>query len=86
MDEERDRLSCRLSTLSGVRTMPSIGSWILVGVENPTELARRLNRRLDQGIVSVPRHVEGAVRLRVRDHKRNEQLFQTIRDLLARRW
>jgi len=61
--------------------MPSIGSWILVEVDDPADLARKVNRRLEPGTVSVPRHIPGAVRVPVRDPKRNEELFQTIRDI-----
>lgn len=82
MTEERERFFSRLATIPGIRTMPSIGSWILIKVENPTELARKVNRRLEPGTVSVPRNVEGAVRLPVRDPKSNEALFTTISDLL----
>ena len=85
MNEERERFFSRLATLPGLRTMPSIGSWILVEVENPTELARRVNRRLEPGTVSVPRHVPGAVRIPVRDPKHNEMLFKTLRDLLRKK-
>src|SRR5262245_29927265 len=85
MDEERERFFSRLATIPGLRTMPSIGAWILVEVDNPAEVARKVNRRLTPGIVSVPRNVPGAVRLPVRDPKANEQLFVTIRDLLYRK-
>jgi len=81
MSEERERFFSRLATITGVRTMPSIGSWILCEVDNPADLARKVNRRLEPGTVSVPRHVPGAIRVPVRDPKRNEELFQTIRDL-----
>ena len=85
MDEERERFFSRLSTIPGLRTLPSIGTWILVEVDNPADLARKVNRRLNPGTVSVPRHVTGAVRVPVRDPKNNEELFQTIRDLLHRK-
>ncbi len=83
VNEERERFFSRLATIPGVRTMPSIGSWILVKVDNPADVARKVNRRFAAGTASVPRHVAGAVRLPVRDPKRNEELFQTIRDLFA---
>ena len=35
--------------------------------------------------MSVPRHVPGAVRIPVRDPKRNQELFHTVRDLLLRK-
>ena len=85
MDEERQRFFSRLATIPGVRTMPSIGSWILVEVDCPADLARKVNRRLEPGTVSVPRHVPSAVRVPVRDPKRNEELFQTIRDLQSKK-
>ena len=85
MDEERERFFSRLATIPGLRTMPSIGAWILVEVDNPAEVARKVNRRLTPGVVSVPRNVPGAVRLPVRDPKSNEELFVTIRDLLYRK-
>ncbi len=81
MTEERERFFSRLATIPGVRTMPSIGSWILVEVDNPADLARKVNRRLEPGTVSVPRHIPGAVRVPVKDPKANEELFQVIRDL-----
>jgi histidinol-phosphate/aromatic aminotransferase/cobyric acid decarboxylase-like protein len=85
MEEERQRFFSRLATIPGLRTMPSIGHWILAKVENPSEVARKVNRRLSPGTVSVPRHVSGAVRLPVRDPKNNEELFQTLRDLLHKK-
>ena len=85
MDEERERFFSRLATIPGLRTMPSIGQWILAEVDNPQDVARKVNRRLNPGTVSVPRHVTGAVRLPVRDPKHNEELFQTLRDLLHKK-
>ena len=63
MTEERERFFSRLATVPGVRTMPSVGSWILVAVDDPADLARKVNRRLEPGTVSVPRHIPGAVRV-----------------------
>ena len=85
MEEERERFFSRLATIPGLRTMPSIGAWILVEVDDPAELARKVNRRLEPGTVSVPRHVNGCMRVPVRDPKHNEELFQTIRDLQRKR-
>ena len=82
MSEERERFFSRLATIQGLRTMPSIGAWILVQVDNPAELARKVNRRIAPGTVSVPRNVGGAVRIPVRDPKFNEQLYMTVRDLM----
>ena len=79
MTEERERFFSRLATIPGIRPMPSIGAWILAEVENPADLARKVNRRLEPGTVSVPRHIPGAVRVPVRDPKANEELFQVIR-------
>lgn len=85
MDEERERFFSRLATIPGLRTMPSIGAWILIEVDSPAEVARKVNRRLSPGTVSVPRNVPGAVRLPVRDPKLNEQLFQTVKEILLKK-
>lgn len=85
MDEERERLYSRLSTISGLHPMPSVGSWILLHVDEPSDLARKVNRRLEPGVVSVPRNVDGAVRIPVRDPRDNESLFQVLRELMERR-
>jgi len=85
MTEERERFFSRLATIPGVRTMPSIGSWILIELDNPADLARKVNRRLDPGTLSVPRHIPGAVRIPVREPKANEELFQVIRDLMLKK-
>jgi hypothetical protein len=63
--------------------MPSIGDWILMKVEHPSDVARKVNRRLAPGVMSVPRHVPGAVRVQVADPKRNEELLQTLRDVMV---
>lgn len=81
--QEKERFYSRLSTIPGVRTLPSIGDWILIQVEAPADLARKVNRRLAPGVLSVPRHVPGTVRLHVSDPKSNELLFKLIRDLVA---
>jgi histidinol-phosphate/aromatic aminotransferase/cobyric acid decarboxylase-like protein len=81
--QEKERFYSRLSTIPGVRTLPSIGDWILLEVPAPADLARKVNRRLAPGVLSVPRHVPGAVRLHVADPKSNELLFQLIRELVA---
>lgn len=82
MDEERQRFYARLATLPGIQPMPSIGGWILLNVDNPGELARKINRRLHPGAMSVPRNVDGAVRVPVKDPKQNEALFHTLRELV----
>jgi len=81
LDRERERLYSRLATLPGIHPMPSIRNWVLVETGNPRELARRINRRIAPGTVSVPRHLSGAMRVPVRDPKSNELVFRVIRDL-----
>jgi len=85
LDRERERLYSRLATLPGIHPMPSIRNWVLVETNNPRELARRINRRIAPGTVSVPRHLSGAMRIPVRDPKSNELLFRIIRDLTVKR-
>ena len=81
--DEKDRFSSRLATIPGVRPLPSVGDWILLEVDRPSELARRVNRRLTPGSVSVPRGMEGKVRVHVRDPKINEVLLNTLRAVVA---
>lgn len=81
--QEKERFYSRLATIPGVRTLPSIGDWILIQVPKPADLARKVNRRLAPGIVSVPRNVPGTVRIHVSDPKSNELLYRTIRDVVA---
>jgi len=81
--DEKERFYSRLATIPGIRPMPSIGDWILLQVQKPSDLARKVNRRLEPGVMSVPRHVPGAVRIHVADPKRNETVLKTIRDLVA---
>ena len=83
LNEEKDRYYSRLASIPGIRPMPSIGDWILLEVARPTELARKVNRRFTPGLMSVPRHVDGAVRLAVLDPKTNEQVLTTLRTLMA---
>ncbi|MCZ6596692.1 MAG: hypothetical protein O7B99_03540 [Planctomycetota bacterium] len=85
MEEERERFYSRLATIAGLRPMPSIGRWILLRVDSPADLARKINRRLEPGVVNVPRNVKGAIRIPVRDPKRNEELFQVIRELARKK-
>ena len=81
--QEKDRFFSRLASLPGIQPMPSIGDWILLQVEQPSDLARKVNRRLEPGVMSVPRGVTNAVRIHVKDPKENEVLLRTIRDLCA---
>ena len=70
----------RLASIPGIQPMPSIGDWILVKVDSPSDLARKVTRRLIPGLVSVPRHVDGAVRVMVSDPKTNERLLRVLRE------
>ena len=81
--EEKERLYSRLASIPGIRPMPSVGDWILLEVQKPSELARKVNRRLAPGVMSVPRNVRGAVRIHVSDPKANERLLKTLRELVA---
>jgi histidinol-phosphate/aromatic aminotransferase/cobyric acid decarboxylase-like protein len=83
MVDEKDRFYSRLSTIPGIHPMPSIGDWILLRVSKPTEVARRVTRRLVPGIVSVPRHIDGAVRVIVSDPRTNEQVLRALREAIA---
>ena len=83
IDPEKDRFSSRLATIPGVQPLPSPGDWILLHVDNPAELHRRACRRLQNGSVTIPRGIDGAVRVHVGDPKDNEAVFRTIRDLVA---
>ncbi|MCA9000752.1 MAG: hypothetical protein KDB61_02430 [Planctomycetes bacterium] len=80
---EKDRFYSRLASIPGINPMPSVGDWILLHVDQPSDLARKVNRRLAPGMVSVPRGMEGAVRVQVGDPKDNELLFRTIREVVA---
>ncbi len=83
MNPDKDRFYSRLSAIPGIQTMPSIGDWILLKVEKPSDVARRVSRRLSPGLVSVPRHVKGAVRVQVSDAKTHEELLIVIKDAVA---
>jgi len=81
--EDRERFYSRLSQIQGVETMPSIGDWILLKVERPNEVARRVTRKVAPGLMTVPRHVKGAVRVQICDARTNEQLLSAIRESVA---
>lgn len=83
MIDEKDRFYSRLATIPGIHPMPSIGDWILLRVAHPTDVARRVARRLIPGLVSVPRHIDGAVRVTVSDPKTNERLLRALREAVA---
>ncbi len=82
-DGEKDRFYTRLASILGIQPMPSVGDWILLQVEDPAELARKVNRRLAPGMLSIPRGMDGAVRVQVGDPKDNELVFRTIREVVA---
>ena len=82
-DGEKDRFYSRLASIPGIQPMPSVGDWILLQVEEPTDLARKVNRRLAPGMLSIPRGMDGAVRVVVGDPKDNELVFRTIREVVA---
>ena len=82
LSSEKDRFSSRLASIPGIHPLPSVGDWILLRVGNPAELARRVNRRLEPGVMSVPRNIADAVRIHVGDPKTNEDLLKTIREVV----
>ena len=92
LDQEKERFVSRLSSIPGIKTLPSpqTGDWILLQVTEPADLARKVNRRLEPGTLSVPRKVsgggdalEGTVRVHVADPKKNETLLRTLREVVA---
>jgi histidinol-phosphate/aromatic aminotransferase/cobyric acid decarboxylase-like protein len=80
---DKERFYSRLATIPGVKLMPSIGDWIMMRVDKPSDVARKVNRRLQPGVMSVPRHVDGAVRVQVSDPRTNEILLRTLRDVIV---
>ncbi len=81
-DGEKDRFFSRLASIPGIRPMPSVGEWILIEVEEPSEFAARMDDALAPGLVSIPQGMEGAVRVPVGDPKDNELIFRTIRSVV----
>ena len=82
--EEKDRFYSRLAAIPRVQPMPSICDWILLQVARPAEISRKVSRRMkNTELISVPRHVRGAVRVIVSDPKTNEELLRNLRDLVA---
>ena len=79
---EKDRFFSRLASIPGIHPMPSVGDWILLQVDRPSELARKVNRRLAPGVMSVPRGVTNAVRIHVANPKDNETLLRTLREVV----
>lgn len=85
MDQEKERFCSRLASIPGIQPLPSpqTGDWILLQVPQPADLARKVNRRLEPGTMSVPRTISGTVRVHVADPKKNEALLKTLRDVVA---
>ena len=85
LDQEKERFCSRLASIPGVRPLPSpqTGDWILLKVPAPADLARKVNRRLEPGTLSVPRTIAGTVRVHVSDPKCNEALLRTLREVVA---
>ena len=83
LSPEKDRFASRLASIPGFQPLPSIGDWILLHVAAPSDLARKVNRRLTPGAMSVPRGMDGAVRVHIGAPKDNELLYRTLRDLCA---
>ena len=81
-DGEKDRFFSRLASIPGIRPMPSVGEWILIEVEEPSEFAARMDDALAPGLVSIPQGMDGAVRVPVGDPKDNELIFRTIRSVV----
>ncbi|QDU68359.1 hypothetical protein [Engelhardtia mirabilis] len=81
-NHEHERFYSRLSTLPDVELMPSVGSWILMKLDDAPGFAERLNQRLYAGAVSVPHGIPGALRIPVRDAKENERVLASIAELL----
>jgi histidinol-phosphate/aromatic aminotransferase/cobyric acid decarboxylase-like protein len=84
MGDEKDRFYSRLAAIPGIQPMPSIGDWILLQVQHPAELSRKVARRMKKpDLISVPRNVRGAVRVIVSDPKTNEELLRNLREFVA---
>lgn len=81
--EEKDRFCSRLASIPGIRTMPSIGDWILLNVASPNDVARKVSRRLEPGVISVPRNLDRAVRVHVGEPKENERVLRTLREVMV---
>ena len=80
---DKRSFSWRLSRIPGVETLPAIGDWILLRVPRPDELARRVSRQVGPGLVTVPRLVQGVVKVEIRDAWTNERLLGAIGESLA---
>jgi len=82
-NHEHERFYSRLSTLPEVTLMPSVGTWILMKVDDPSDFAERLNKRLYDGAVSVPYGIPGALRIPVREAKENDRVMESICVILS---
>jgi histidinol-phosphate/aromatic aminotransferase/cobyric acid decarboxylase-like protein len=81
--DEHERFSSRLASIPGVELIPSFGAWILLRSEDPPEMARTINRRLPGTVLTIPKHMPGAVRIPVRDAKLNEEVYQAVAEVYA---
>lgn len=81
--EEHERFSARLASIPGVELIPSFGAWIVLKVEDPTAFARWMEERIPGAGLTVPSHLQGAVRIPVRDAKKNDFVQQAVREHFA---
>ncbi len=80
---EHERITSRLAAIRGIELMQTIGTWVLMKVEDAEAFAARLNRRLGEQAASVPQHLTGAVRIPVRDAKSNDLVIAAVEALIA---
>ena len=80
---EHERVTSRLAAISGIELMQTIGTWVLMKVEDADQFADRLNRRLGEEAASVPQHLTGAMRIPVRDAKSNDRVIAAVEALVA---
>ena len=80
--DEKDRFSSRLATIPGIRPLRRSATGSSWRSSSPRRSLAR-STAVSPGIMSVPRGMEGAVRVHVGDPKVNEQVIQTLRDLVA---
>jgi len=82
LEVEKDRFFSRLATIPGIQPMPSVGDWILLHVEDPADLAKRVNRRMTPSPLSLPKGIDGVVRVHIGEPKHNEVVLQAIREVV----
>jgi hypothetical protein len=79
---ERNEFCSRLAGLPGVEIIPAIGDWVLLRVAWPSELARRVARLSEPGLVTTPRWVKGVVKVQISDPATNARTLTALRDCL----